>query len=85
MTESDNNILLAGGNSNLSGLKMRLELDVAEKMNGLKAAFKQSVSGDNCAWIGASIVAEQSNFSDICVTDDLYFDHGGQIVHRLCM
>lgn len=84
MNESDNHILLAGGNSNLGGLKTRLQIDLSEKMNGHKVSLKQCESGD-CAWIGSSIVAEQSNFSDICVTEDLYFDRGAHVVHRLCI
>ena len=84
MKESDNTILLAGGNSSLSGLQARLESDIRTNVNGLKTCIKRTSSRDNAAWIGGSLFTQQSNFIDLCITEDLYFEHGAQLVHRLC-
>jgi len=84
MKESENTILLTGGNSNLTGLQARLDADIGSSVNGFKACLKRTTCGDNAAWIGGSLFTQQSRFIDLCITEDLYFEHGAQIVHRLC-
>ena len=84
MKESENTILLTGGNSNLSGLQARLESDINSSLNGFKICLKRTNCGDNAAWIGGSVFSQQPNFIDLCITEDLYFEYGAQLVHRLC-
>nr|CAB3219841.1 actin [Phallusia mammillata] len=82
MTYGDNTILLAGGNSMLNGLKPRVQQDVSDLVGGLNV--QSAECSENASWIGASLLAQQSNFTSQCVNEDLYFEHGAKIVHRMC-
>ena len=84
MKAAENTILLAGGNSNLTGLQSRLEADFSASVNGFKTSLKRTTCSDNAAWIGGSLFTQQPGFIDLCITEDLYFEHGAQLVHKLC-
>ncbi|CAK8688420.1 unnamed protein product [Clavelina lepadiformis] len=83
LEESNHNILLSGGTGRLKGLRSRLQEEINSKMEGTQTTLQMAEA--NAAWIGGSVLAEQSNFPDYCVTEDLYFEFGANVVHRLCM
>ena len=83
LEESNHNILLSGGTGRLKGLRSRLQEEINSKMEGTQTTLQMAEA--NAAWIGGSVLAEQSNFPDYCVTEDLYFEYGANVVHRLCM
>ena len=80
-----NTLLLCGGNSNLTGLESRLKNDLASNLNGITPRLKRTSSGNDSAWLGGSLFSKQPDFINACITEDIYFEHGAQVVHRLCL
>lgn len=91
--EMKSSVLLTGGNCHLKGFRKQL----AEKLfsgdrKKSKSSPKNSKSWhttkchdlDNATWIGGSVYADRDDFRASCVTDDLYFEWGSSIVHRMC-
>ena len=77
------NIVLSGGSSMFPGLPDRLEremLCLAEPAMRIKINAPED--RQNSAWIGGSIIASLSTFSDSCITKEEYEEHGPEIVGR---
>ncbi|RZB39540.1 Actin domain containing protein [Asbolus verrucosus] len=81
------NVILSGGNSLLPGFAPRLEREVAkscgdaqlQNYEGTKVAAppNRGIS----AWVGGSVLASSSGFSDMCMTLEEYNEYGPGLVH----
>ena len=83
LTLTNNTILLVGGTSKLDGLQERLQLQLDQLMGDISLDVRTPSSGENSAWIGGSLLADQADFIDRCVDEAMYLEHGSNIVHRL--
>lgn len=79
------NIILSGGNTMFPGLRDRLEKElkalVPQKM---KVSVLASPQRRYIVWMGASVVAQLSGFSDMLVWKNEYDEVGPKIVHCKC-
>lgn len=84
-------VLLTGGNSGLKGFKTQLSEKLRngeKKKEGKKSKPWCVTKCDNIinsTWIGGSVYADRDDFRDSCITDDMYFECGQSIVHRMCL
>ena len=91
--EMKSSVLLTGGNCHVKGFRNQLaeKLQSGEKKKS-KSSGKKSKSWQvtkchdlsNSTWIGGSVYADREDFRDLCVTDDLYFEWGSPVIHRVC-
>jgi actin len=80
------NIVLSGGNTMFPGFPERL----MKEMNALHSAAANDVEVNVMAspdrkylsWIGAAMMAESSNFNELCVSKAEYEEFGPSIIHR---
>jgi actin len=81
------NIVLSGGTTLYAGLPERLtkELKILANPN-MSAKIKVLAVPERkyCVWIGGSILASISTFSDMWITKEEFDDAGESIVHRKC-
>jgi actin len=79
------NIVLSGGTTMFNGLPERIEKEIVAlapaTMNVKVVAAPERRCG---AWIGGSILASLSTFSQMVITREEYNDAGASIVHRKC-
>ncbi len=77
-----NNVVLAGGNTMFTGFKERLE----QEMNSLGQQVKVIAPADRkyTTWIGGCILTSLDSMKDRWITNEMYYEHGPGIVHRMC-
>eukprot|EP01087_Luapelamoeba_hula_P006293 TRINITY_DN16365_c0_g1_i1.p1 TRINITY_DN16365_c0_g1~~TRINITY_DN16365_c0_g1_i1.p1 ORF type:complete len:420 (-),score=43.12 TRINITY_DN16365_c0_g1_i1:45-1283(-) len=94
------NIVLAGGNTLMPGMADRLQKEVAAAcldadsipsaarplMSSLARCVKVHAPAERgySAWLGASLLCQQSSFSSQWITTEEYAESGPSIVHRKC-
>lgn len=80
-----NNIVLAGGNTFLTGFKERMQkeiLSLAPQGTKVKVATPPQIK--HSKWMGGSILASQPTFEQLCISKEEYDEFGPLIVHRKC-
>ncbi len=77
------NIVLSGGNTLFGGFAERLKEDVLKSFPGF-GGVKVIDSPDRKfgVWVGASVLAGLSSFSESVITKDVYDENGPSIVHN---
>lgn len=66
------------------GFQERLNQELKEIDSEMNTKSSVTLANINSAWIGGSLFAKQDSFNSTCITDDLYFEYGSNIVHRMC-
>ncbi|XP_019624567.1 PREDICTED: actin-3-like isoform X1 [Branchiostoma belcheri] len=79
-----NNILVYGGNTKLRGFVPRLRSELKGCSGGETFHLDAPSDRENLAWIGASILSADPDFSDCWITMEEYAEGGGKVVHRKC-
>ncbi|XP_005110120.1 actin, plasmodial isoform [Aplysia californica] len=76
-------VVLSGGSSMFEGLSARLEQELA-KLKPIGSKVKLSVHEDRIAsaWIGGSVFASMSTFSDHLVTKEQYQEAGPAVLYK---
>ena len=84
-----NNLVLAGGNTLLTGLAERLQAELLklQSESSVPSAYNVVASPERrfCAWIGCSILASLPDFRGEWVTKREYQELGARIVRRKCL
>ncbi|XP_023566357.1 actin-85C-like [Octodon degus] len=77
------NIILSGGTGSFSGLRLRLQRELAGLVSpAIDVKVSTSPYAQYGAWVGGSILASLSTFKDMWVTSREYKDVGGSIINR---
>ncbi len=79
-------VVLAGGNTNFSGLEHRLESEL-RKLRQSSSGIVNVIAPANrqqLTWTGGSILASLSTFQPMWISKTEYQESGPQIVHRKC-
>jgi len=82
------NILLTGGGSLFPGLKDRLIKEMNKLSNDeYKTAININAPLDRAfgAWIGASMISANNNWTDMWISKEEYTEYGSGIVYRKCL
>ena len=79
------NIVLSGGSSMFPGTKDRLQRElVALFPNSTRIKIIDLPQRNYSSWLGGSILASLSQFNNLCVSSEEYFEIGPSIVHNKC-
>lgn len=79
-------VCLTGGTSDMGGLYERLSYGLLETYHKVRVlAATGSHERKYCAWTGGSILATFSEFQNLWVSKQEFFEVGPSIVHRKCL
>ena len=79
------NIVLSGGTTCYKNFAERLTKEVKELVpNSMRVRVSDPAERKYTVWIGGSILASLSTFSNIMVTKEEYEEVGGKIIHQKC-
>jgi actin-related protein len=79
-----NNVVLSGAGSLFKGLQERLQKDLSKLCYPKSVKVIAPVSREYSVWIGGSILASLSTFSQCWISKQEYDEVGPQIVHKKC-
>ena len=78
------NIVLVGGSTRFKGFGARIRKELQELASDATFGVCEEKQPQNLSWIGASITASLSTFSEHWITKEQYEEHGPSIVMRQC-
>jgi actin beta/gamma 1 len=83
--EMFSNIMMAGGTTMIHGMRERISKEIINIVPGSMNVTLRAPP-DRCysTWIGGSIIASLSTFSEQYITKSEYEEYGSKIVHRKC-
>jgi len=80
------NIILSGGNTMFPGMQYRMQREMKQLApKTMKIKIVAPAERKYSVWIGGSILASLSSFSNMWITSDEYEEQGVSIVHKKCL
>lgn len=78
------NIILAGGNTNFTGIADRVQKEIIDLAPPVKVKVIAPPERSLTTWIGGAIIASLSTFSKMCVSKEEYDEYGSSIINIKC-